>query len=126
MEVIIPIRNSEDNLVNDAPDLDGDLPLMDGSLWRVRIRIEDGAVLNWPIGMTAKLHAKVVDSGVYSLLDKDDEVLSTIDRDYVPQCLQINDYGYGDYVYLTVGTDGVIDRWPSVEEILEDFEECSD
>jgi len=60
--------------------------------------------------------SKVVDTGVYTLITKDDRL--TI-YDYVPDCIPNE---YGDYIDLDV-KDGKVTNWTSTdEEILAEFQ----
>lgn len=52
-------------------------------------------------------HTKVVDSGTYSLLDKDMNLIHEY-RGYVPSCLEINDKGFGDYIEMEIYQGNVV------------------
>lgn len=103
------VRYWEDGMVNGVEDVDGELiPLRDGDMWRLAIDLETGYVENWPTGTTAKVHYKVCDAGVYTLVDEDGTLIT--DRNgYVPNMLGPN--GYGDYVILEIDEDGMIQNW---------------
>jgi hypothetical protein len=108
------VRYWEDATVNGVQDIDGTLiPFRDGDLWKPRIDIETGAVLDWPQGTTADVHYKVCDAGQYWL------GALKWQGDYVPDAfLCVGDSGYGDYIILNIGADGKIEGWktPAIEE----------
>ena len=78
----------------------------------IKIDVDTGQILNWPIGLAADLNClKVVDEGTYILLDSKDNKVSYHDYRYVPQCLQIDDNGFGDYFMFRVNKEGYIVNW---------------
>ena len=95
-----------DNEDNESPKI----PFGGGSQWVIDIDLASGRISNWPSGVTASTHYKVCDDGVYELLDADGVSVARIDG-YVPNMLAPNGEGYGDYVILDIGPDGVIDGW---------------
>ena len=105
-------RYWEDASVNEVEETDEDpqIPLRDGDLWKLRILIDEGRILDWPEGVTAETHYKVCDAGLYKLLDAEGEVLAERDA-YVPEFLAPEKEGFGDYVILTIGPDGKIVGW---------------
>ena len=78
--------------------------------WTPVIEIDSGRVVDWPEGTTASVHYKVCDAGRYSLLDADKADLITIDG-YVPRIMSPKENGYGDYVIMDIGPDGLIADW---------------
>ena len=111
------IRYAEDVEINgkDCDEL-GDIPLQDGDYWQAMIDIDDGVILSWPQGTKAKFYSKVCDDGTYSILDADKREIKTYSG-YVPDCLAIDDSGYGDYIIMTVDENGKIKNWkPSFGE----------
>ena len=108
LEVQAGVRYWEDATVNGTEDADGTLiPLRNGDKWCPVIELQTGRVLNWPANVTADIHYKVCDDGDYSLLADDRRVIASIDG-YVPEILSPKSPGYGDYVIMNVGPDGVI------------------
>lgn len=105
------VRYWEDATVNGVEDEDGDLiPLRSGDCWNPTIMLETGQILDWPQGTTASIHYKVCDEGIYSLLSPSGEVVAKIDG-YVPKIMCPKDSGFGDYVIMDIGPDGVIADW---------------
>lgn len=105
------VRYWEDASVNGVEDEDGSLiPCRIGDDWAPLIEIDTGKVVDWPAGTTAAIHYKVCDDGEYALLDADRNPLRTIEG-YVPGMLAPAGGGYGDYVILEVGPDGLIAGW---------------
>lgn len=78
--------------------------------WRPIINIKTGQIVNWEQGKAASTSYKIVDEcGVsYRLAggEKSKEIV-----DYVPDCLCVDEFGYGDYMYLSIDFEGYIDGW---------------
>lgn len=113
------VRYWEDAVVNGERDNDGSripcrTPAYDRKrrrdIWCPTIDLDTGKILNWPEGTTARLHYKVCDDGDYALLDADFGTVKSING-YVPDIMCPGDAGYGDYVIMTIGADGVIANW---------------
>lgn len=88
--------------------------------WRPIIDIKEGVITNWRKGVTAHAFYKVCDDGTYSLLDADKKVLYEVDS-YVPDCLAIEDSGFGDYIDMVIDEDGKIKNWVCTEDDLTDL-----
>ena len=102
------VRYWEDCRVNGKEDTDGDLiPMRSGDIWEILIDLDFGIIIGWPNTVEADVHYKVVDSGKYTLLDSEKSFVSEIDG-YVPGIMCPGDDGYGDYVIMKIGKDGVI------------------
>ena len=112
IKVEAAVRYWEDSEINGVSDEDGKLtPFRVGDLWCPLIEIESGKIQNWPIGTTAKFHFKVCDAGAYYLLDENEELVSSIEDDYVPNGLCHGGNGYGDYIIFNVDENGVIENY---------------
>jgi hypothetical protein len=123
LEVDAEPRYWEDAIVNGVEDDDGTLiPGRDGESWKVRIDLAAGRIEDWPEGTEARIHYKVCDAGLYWLTDAQGKRIATRKGHYVPgEYLRHGDNGFGDYIILNVGSDGVIaeyrrpetdpDRW---------------
>lgn len=112
------VRYWEDAYLNGDEDADGNVPLRNGVLWEPVIDLETGKVQDWPDGVTADVHYKVCDQGEYWLLDADKKRIAKWRGYYVPDdFLCVGDKGYGDYIILTIGGDGVVMGWekPSID-----------
>lgn len=116
---------AQDELAEDLPGRKNyEKPTKWGELGTVTLTIDlDSATIrDWPIGHTASLHLKPVDSGRYELLDGD-AIIATRE-DYVPDCVPGS---YGDYVIMTIDENGRIfdelrQRWtPDPSTIAADF-----
>ena len=117
------VRYWEDATVNGERDEDGSrIPCRKGDDWCPLIELESGQIEGWPEGTTASLHFKVCDDGDYELLDENRAVVKAIDG-YVPDIMCPGGAGYGDYVIMTIGADGVIAGW---RVKLADFEKEKD
>ena len=103
------VRYWEDGRVDGVEDTEGELiPCRDGDYWRIKIDLETGIITNWKKGVSASVHYKVCDDGIYQLLNADGNTV--IDRDYyVPSMLSPKENGHGDYVIMDIGEDGKID-----------------
>jgi hypothetical protein len=110
IKVSANVRHWEDAEVNGESSEDGDkVPFKKGGLWEPLIDIEKGVVVDWPKGMVASFHFKVCDGGSYYLLDEGAEnVVASIDNNYVPSGLCHGDRGFGDYIIFNVNRDGSI------------------
>lgn len=112
------VRYWEDASINGTSDEEGTLiPFRMGDRWRPVIDLQSGRIIDWPVGVTADIHYKVCDDGEYWLADENNIPLAKYgtdptDTSYVPNdILCIGDNGYGDYIILTVGADGIIAGW---------------
>jgi len=89
------------------------------------INPETGRVENYAGGKEIRMHFKVCDECSYKITehvanginpyDAYDNVILEQDEDYVPDFLDIDDEGYGDYVELTLQADGTIKDWDPKE-----------
>jgi len=114
------VRYWEDAKVNGIEDSDGTrIPLRNGELWKPVIELSTGRILDWPEGMEAHIHYKVCDEGEYWLADADGNRIAKWKDYYVPDhFLCVDCEGWGDYIILDVGQDGLIKEWkqPTVKE----------
>lgn len=118
------VRYWEDATVNGEEDVNGDLiPCREGDLWCPIIDIDNGIILNWEQGTIANIHYKVCDCGSYYLKDEDNNVVMSIEEDYVPSIMCPEKGGYGDYIIMNVDKNGKIQNWKIK---LEDFEKNND
>ena len=124
LQVRAGVRYWEDAEVNGAEDTKGDLiPVRDGRFWAPFIDIKTGKIIDWPQGTTASIHYKVCDDGQYWLTTAAGRELLKWSGDYVPdQWLCWGDRGYGDYIIMTVESDGRIEGWSTPEINTEDWE----
>jgi hypothetical protein len=112
LEVSAKVRYWEDAHVNGDRDIDGTLmPFRNGDLWVPTIRLSDGKVMDWPEGMTAWIHYKVCDEGEYWLRSATRRLFKYRGY-YVPDSyLCHGNEGFGDYIILCIGPDGIIEHW---------------
>jgi hypothetical protein len=105
---------------SDDDDMPSNFPLLNEtkSAWVASVNIDTGEIAGWPIGDARKMHVKVCDAGVYSLLD-DAGNLVIKHCGYVPHGVVPG--SYGDYVELDINENGVITNWPKRPEISEFF-----
>lgn len=128
IEISAEVRYWEDASVNGVDDEDGSLiPLRSGSLWQPVIRLADGVVMGWPQGTTADIYYKVCDQGQYWLQDADHKRVARWAGWYVPSdVLCPGGEGWGDYIVMTIGADGVVENWRPVIEIYGHVEDGDD
>ena len=111
IKISAQVRYWEDAQVDNAVDVDGSkIPLRNGDCWEPVVDLEMGRIRNWPDGVVASVHYKVCDAGVYELLDAQDRTIAVRDG-YVPAVLSPGGGGYGDYIIMDIGGDGVIANW---------------
>lgn len=132
IEVSAGVRYWEDATINGADDLAGTLtPFRICDRWCPVIRLADGAIIDWPVGMEARIHFKVCDDGDYWLLNEHRQRVAKWGGCYVPDdFLCPGTTGSGDYIILKVGSDGRIQNWrqPDIQwssECAEDDEDAT-
>ena len=113
LEVKAGVRYWEDSEFNGENDTeDGDLaPCKVGSVWCPIIDIDNGVITNWNKGVKAEIHYKVCDNGCYYLKDNVNNVILSIEQDYVPKILCPKDNGWGDYIIMDIDENGKISDW---------------
>lgn len=85
-----------------------------GDYWHFTIDIDTGQIKDWPKGYCIQTNFKVCDDGLYQILDQNWEVVwdSIKSGDYyVPGFLDLEDDGYGDYIFIDVDENGYIHNW---------------
>lgn len=107
----------EDAKVNGVDDVNGTLiPLRIGDNWCPKIRLDDGIVMNWQIGIRATVYYKVCDRGEYWLLDENLNRVAKWSGSYVPDSYLCHGAkGYGDYIIMDIGIDGKIKDYQKPE-----------
>lgn len=112
IEVSAGVRYWEDALLNGKEDEAGAVPFRAGEYWCPTIDLATGLVVGWPAGTMADIHYKVCDDGEYWLLDEDRKRIAKRKGHYVPNdILCVGDNGFGDYIILSIGPDGIIPGW---------------
>jgi hypothetical protein len=89
--------------------------------WRPVIDLDKGQILNWPKDKEAKLCYKVVDEFYCVLNDSNGNSVSEY-NDYVPRCMQLDEEGYGDYIYITIDSEGYIKNWAGFDNYAYEFD----
>lgn len=82
----------------------------DDKIFSMKINVDTGEVIGWKKGTILKVYWKIVDEGLYQYLDENDNIIFEYDG-YCPSELAIEDSGYGDYIILNIGADGIIENW---------------
>jgi hypothetical protein len=105
------VRYWEGGKVNGVEDSNGTLiPCRKGDNWKPMVNLDTGQIEGWPDGVSASVHYKVCDAGIYTLLDANRNEVAKKDG-YVPGMMCPGGNGYGDYVIMTIRPDGTIDRF---------------
>lgn len=95
-----------------------------GWYWCLNIDYDTGKIENWKNGFIVKAFFKVCDDGKYQIIDNTDNIIFDSDVDsrssYVPSFLEIDSSNYGDNIYITIDSEGVIKDWDVAKDrILE-------
>lgn len=102
------VRYWEGATVNGVKDEDGTLiPCREGDFWAPVIDLETGRIENWPQGTEADIHYKICDDGAYEVHDRDGALVKRI-TGYVIKMMCPEENGFGDYVIMKVGPEGLI------------------
>lgn len=111
-----------DELLKTYPEFDSSKHIGGKQGFFMRINVDTGQVVNWPkkLGRMSFMNIKIVDSGVYVLLDDKDNVI-VVKEEYVPDCLQIEDNGYDDYFEFNVNDKGYVENWKFDKEDYQEF-----
>lgn len=118
-EKIVEIRRVEIKVPLPYYEFPEDLPFLDDQTWNPIIDLNEGRIIDWPENYPINIFLKACDSGDYYLLDENDKVVSSLERDYVPNKLLPGKYG--DYLELSISPSGRILNWKK-DASLEDFE----
>lgn len=112
------VNGIEDNA--DNPTIPCCHTLKDGKkYWLITIDANNGKIIDWPTGVTANVHYKVCDDGLYSFIDADHDVIKEV-RNYVPKFLCPKEDGYGDYVIMGIDENGYIQDWHITETMVQE------
>lgn len=117
-------EGSDENVIKDLLgryDNEYKIGLVDGNLLRLIINPETGKVENYAGEKEVRMHFKVCDECSWEITEHvpnginpydayDNPVLKE-ENYYVPDFLEIDDNGYGDYIEITIQTDGTIKNW---------------
>lgn len=119
------VRYYEDGKINDIED-DNIYPKMpcydkEDNRWKIIIDTDNGQILNWAKGNTAKIHYKVCDDGEYKIFDKNMTQIGETIHSYVPEIFAIDNRGYGDYVIMSINENGFISDWDIDDEDIDDI-----
>ena len=92
--------------------------------WRPIIDIDNGVITNWEKGFTAQVHYKVCDDGIYTVTDKDGNIIVEHEG-YVPSIMCPEDEGYGDYIIMNIDENGFIQGWEKelISRIIKKYED---
>ncbi|HEX3152959.1 MAG TPA: hypothetical protein VHR66_33110 [Gemmataceae bacterium] len=85
-----------------------DFPFRTGDVWDVIVDGDTGRIRDWPGRVPTQCYVKISDRGSYFLLGPGGEVLASILKDYVPDCVP-NDYG--KFLDFSIDSDGRIAGW---------------
>lgn len=128
LKAVLPTRFPQDSRINGVYDdeYEPKMPCMskhDGEwaahVLTLEVDIESGKVHGWTPGTTANINNKVVDAGVYSILNAAGEDICEVNS-YVPKFLR-GEWWDEDYVEISIEADGLVKGWQpmSVLELLQ-------
>jgi hypothetical protein len=121
----VGVRYWEDAIVNGEEDTDGTwIPCRFNDRWKIVIDVENGVIKNWKRGFNADVHYKVCDDGIYHLVDENDNTILKKEG-YVPKILDLYRDSYGDYIIMTIDSDGMIRDW-NQDANLDDFQQSEE
>lgn len=83
----------------------------DSYRWNVTIDLTELKIVDWPIGVEARVFYKVCDDGTYYLLDENKNILEEKNC-YVPEILSYIENGYGDYIDMYIDKNGYLYEFP--------------
>ena len=116
-------RNYEslEEFFKDYPDLASDIDYCGDKTICLKVDINTGKVLNWPKGVSRDFNnIKLVDTGTYQIRNERNEIIAGY-KGYVPECLQVDENGFGDYLQFWINEDGYIDDWEFNQEYFDEF-----
>lgn len=93
--------------------------------WCPIIDLATGRIINWKQGVRASISYKVVDEFSCEIKDSDNAVVATYEG-YVPSFMAITDEGYGDYVYLEIDENGMIEDWSFTDRDFKEIDETEE
>jgi hypothetical protein len=79
--------------------------------WIFKIDVDKGVILDWPKNCEVRTFFKVCDDGYYDLLDSNNNIIREYSEIYVPSCLGIDEPSGGDYLNISVNSEGQILNW---------------
>ncbi|MCJ8293543.1 MAG: hypothetical protein MJK15_03975 [Colwellia sp.] len=100
------------------------VPMLKGDTWDAIVDINTGIIRDWPQGEEREYYWKICDAGSYHLLDSDEQIVLSINNNYVPNNLLPGEWG--DYLELKINGDGLITNWlsnPTAEDFYKDDED---
>lgn len=119
------VRYPENSMIQEGPDDewaedDADQPKMPcmayvdckykGWYWCPIIDLTTGKIINWRQGVRASISYKVCDEFECEVKDSDNAIVASYNG-YVLNFMAITDEGYGDYIYLDIDENGMIENW---------------
>ena len=82
----------------------------EGWYWCPVIDLATGRIINWKQGVRASISYKVCDEFECEVKDSDNAIVASYNG-YVLDFMAITDEGYGDYIYLDIDENGMIENW---------------
>lgn len=116
LKLTLPVRYEDEQLPYE-------FPFRKGDVWEVHINLDNHTILGWSTEEIEHVYLKVVDTGIYTLLDGDNNVVACLDGEYVPHGLIPGEWG--DYVSLVISETGEILNWPT-DPNFDDFHDIFD
>jgi hypothetical protein len=121
LEVTFPVDYMESFSVNGIEAVyENDVPFVNDGMCKFTIYMLNGRIKDWKFNKSIAIHYKVVDTGTYRLLSAGFNVIASIEEDYAPEILCIDDLGYGDYINMTIDANGYIENFNNT--LLDEFQ----
>lgn len=116
------VRHFEDAEVNGIPEKEKAplMPFIVDRRWLIEVDIKKGCILNWPKGIRARVNYKVCDEGIYKIYDSNKRLIKE-KTGYVPKIFGQDEVNFGDYVCMTIDSEGMVSNWKVTETMLEDL-----
>ena len=112
IEIVASVFSWEDAIIYGLDDVEGKVPCRNKDQWEAVIDLATGRVLDWPDCIEADINFKVCDEGHYWLLNESKIRVAKWNGYYVPNdILCIGDNGFGDYIILKIGKNGMVVDW---------------
>lgn len=116
----IPEYTEEDIYDCKVPKMPFMFKMNDGWHWIININLDKGYIVAWPKGTTAKVHYKVCNDGVYTLVYNDYEKIRW-ENIYVPSILDSSGKSFGDYIEFDIDENGYIKNFPKGKRLEEEI-----
>lgn len=124
LRVFAGVRYWEDGYINGVEDdaCEPKMPFVkfNNKDWVIDIDTETGIIKDWPQGVNARVHYKTCDDNTFHFINHYGIVIGEYDG-YVPNCLSIDDEGFGDYIIFHIDANGKIENWKFTQKDIDEI-----